>query len=146
MPPISPPKSTQRTSPRKRSSPQKSFRSTGTPQKKTVTVLKYLFLAVLLILVYSLLRINLQLIKRLDHSNRRDDERHADAIAPQTAANSVGNNGEDEQVLQDRLVALRNEVTTMQKRVDDLTERMKLQRSSGANVILGAGDAAAGVR
>eukprot|EP00985_Skeletonema_marinoi_P011340 scaffold5382_cov116-Skeletonema_marinoi.AAC.6 len=49
----------------------------------------------------------------------------------------------EEQALQNRLVTVREEVTTMQKKVDDMKQRMEhvksIQRSSSASAILGVG-------
>jgi len=66
----------------------------------------------------------------------------------QLRANSIetiGNNIQEmeEQALQNRLVTLREEVTSMQKKVDDMKQRMEhvksIQRSSSASAILGVG-------
>lgn len=91
--------------------------------------------------MYFLLRINLQLIQRLDgHPEVTAKNNNAAVLKQQTAPQQIDKENE---ALQNRLVALRNEVTSMQKKVDDLKLRMEhiknIQRSSSATAILGGG-------
>jgi hypothetical protein len=123
-------------------------------------------LAILILLVYFLLRINLQLIQRLE-----SHKKHAAAAAvvavtakegdktPSLRASSSlvvqegGNNHQQEEeeeeqaekiILQNRLITLRSEVATMQQKVNDMQKRIDhikdIQRSSsGAEIIAAAG-------
>eukprot|EP00984_Skeletonema_dohrnii_P012003 scaffold4823_cov82-Skeletonema_dohrnii-CCMP3373.AAC.14 len=134
---------------------------TNTTKKiKTALLLKYAFLAILILLVYFLLRINLQLIQRLDtNTNGGVNQNNVATIRAKAANNNNINNNNnqlransidtsvdkiqevEEQALQNRLVTLREEVTTMQKKVDDMKQRMEhvksIHRSSSASAILG---------
>jgi hypothetical protein len=137
-----------------RSSPNNKSSSMNSKEKKNKTtssvalLIKYLFLAILILLVYFLLRINLQLIQR-ERAKRVSfslyNTQNGAVIATTVNGKQVGgkssplrarssNNdaqqqeeeeGQDaEKLLHNRLVTLRSEVATMQKKVDDMKKRI----------------------
>ncbi len=163
-----PQKHTQNHHPRLRSSPRHSPITTTSSSKqqniKTSTILKSLFLSILILLVYFLLRINLQLIQRLSEATSKPHHetnaaatntirssandntkklRGVNSIKNIQSSSSINEKEKEQELLQNRLVTLRTEVTTMQKRVDDMKSRMghvkSIQRSSSASAILGGG-------
>mmetsp|Transcript_11164 Transcript_11164/g.18413 ORF Transcript_11164/g.18413 Transcript_11164/m.18413 type:complete len:568 (+) Transcript_11164:143-1846(+) len=177
--PSTPSSSPSRLSRSRLSSPRKSPLNTPTSSTnnnkriKTALILKYLFLSILILLVCILLRINLQLLQRLDNStivskndnaairtkeagggnnsnNNNNNNNHHQLRATSMQVQTEENDQQQQQILQNRLDTLRKEVATMKKKVDELKQRMvhirNIQRSSSANAILGTAAAGNDVR
>lgn len=87
--------------------------------KVSFLVIKYVFLAMLILLVCGLLRINIRLIQRLDGATSTTNEEATAAAAMASAGEGVeGGHNSKKELLQLRLKALRSEVAMMKEKVE----------------------------
>ena len=102
--------------------------------------MKYIFLSILILLVYFLLKLNLNLIKRLEVQNDKytttaaanDGGSISGSVAARTAIVDDNNDEDDNmELLQKRLVTLQNEVAIMQKKVEGARHKVDLIKKNG---------------
>ena len=87
--------------------------------KVSFLVIKYVFLAMLILLVCGLLRINIQLIQRLNGATSTTNEEATAAAAMASAGEGVeGGHNSKKELLQLRLKALRSDVAMMKEKVE----------------------------